>query len=560
MSKSDTQRGENPHASQSDRSNRLRRRSVLQAIGGGAVALGTTPGVVQGASVDSSSRWRPLQTGFNDSDGIRRVPLWGGCDAVRGDAECSDGITGIYGQTGWGGRIGLGSHTYQLRVQGLPWPTFEALLGGAGPITVGLPVRQLPPPPPGDPDYGPYDIVVNGIQIDIDVVGDRAVPQRLVHADCEVPSSCQQQWCDAVGRTVDALDESGDTLQQALWDLQRTVESQTFRITVSRRATEQQARRRLAAKILTTLRTEIALLRAEISSNRPTIDVSGVCKDCPPCIEVPRIKTVRSWELRLSERSRATSSFDDIESWAHHDLDATVRLEPARAAGERHLDRENDGLFDSLLSGLARLFAAVGGLFGGTPDEWMGRPVEASTWRSDGYVATTDGGVFSVVNTAEGSYSVGEPNPDVDANELSDFAQLSLHAGDNEYELGFPQLPVAGTSVVSGLPNSGSSPFEGSVGYGAEIVRRQRSGNDSTDESGSSTFRFPLGDVENCGSRLSGGVDISLDDGGIVPATYTSVAGMSGADGMQVSGRASVEWELVPLTYGSAKRRVLECR
>ena len=561
MSESHTRRGGGSEPSKADRGDSLRRRSVLRALGGGAVALGTTSGVVRGASVgDVRSSERLLQTTADGSDGVRRVPLWGGCDAARGDTECGDGITGVYDRMGWGGRIGLGSHTYQLRVQGLPWPTFEALLDGAGPITVGLPVQRFPPPPPSDPDYGPYDLVVNGIQIDIDVVEDRAAPQRLVHADCAVPSSCQRRWCDAVGRTVDALGESGERLQQALWDLRLSVESRTFRVTVARKSTEQAAQRRLAAKILTTLRTEVALLRAEMNGNRPTVDVSGACEGCPPCVEAPRVETVRSWELRLSERSRATSSFEDIDSWAHHELDATVRLEPARAAGGRHLNRRSDGLVGRLLSGLSRLFAAVGGLFGGTPDEWMGRPVEATAWRSDGYVATTDDGTFSVVNTAEGSYSGGEPNLDIDRDERSDFAQLSLHAGDSEYELGFPQLPVAGTSVVSGLPNSGSSPFEGSVGYGDEIVRRKRAGDDSADESEASTFRFPLGDVANCGSRLSGSVEVSLEDGGVVPATYTSIAGVSGTDDLTASGHASVEWELVPLTYGSADRRVLGCR
>lgn len=556
-----TQRDESPTQSMSDRRGRLQRRSVLQAIGGGAVALGASSGVVRGASVgDIPSGGRPLQTAVTGPDGVRWVPLWGGCDAARGDTECGDGITGIYDRTGRGGRIGLGSHTYQLRVQGLPWPTFEALLGGAGPTAVGLPVQKFPPPPPNDPDYGPYDLVVNGVQIDIDVVEDRAAPQRLVHGDCEVPPSCQQQWCDAVGRTVDALNESGETLQQALWDLQRNIESRMFRVTVTRKAAEQEARRRLAAKIRTALLTEVVLLRTEVDGNRPTVDVSDACEGCPPCVEAPRVESVRSWELRLSERSRATSSFEDIDSWAHHELGATVHLEPARTAGQRHLNRRDGGLLGSLLSGLARLLAAVGGLFGGTPDEWMGRPVEATAWRSDGYVATTDDGTFSVVNTAGGSYSAGKPNPDVDPDERSDFAQLSLHAGDGEYELGFPKLPVAGTSVVSGLPNSGASPFEGSVGYGDEIVRRKRSGDGSTDESETSTFRFPLGDVANCGSRLSGGVEVGLESGGVVPATYTSVAGVSGTDDLTASGRASVEWELVPLTYGSANRRVLGCQ
>jgi hypothetical protein len=521
------------------------------------VAFGATPGVVRGASVgEVRSGGHPLQTGVNDSDGVRRVPLWGGCDAARGDTECGDGITGIYDRTGWGGRIGLGSHTYQLQVQGLPWPTFEALLESAGPVTVGLPFQRLPPPPPGDLDYGPYDLMMNGIQIDIDVVEDRAAPQRLVHADCEVPPSCQQQWCDAVGRTVDALGESGETLQQALWNLQRSVESRVFRVTVTRRAAEQEARRRLAAKVLTTLRTEIALLRSEVSGNRPTVDVSGACEGCPPCIESPRVETVRSWELRLSERSRATAALDDVDAWAHHELEATVRLEPARAAGARALDERDDGPLAGILSGVARLVDEIGGLFDGTPDEWMGRPVEATAWRSSGYVAESDDGAVSVVNTAEGSYAAGEPTPDVDADERSDFAQLTLHAADGEYELGFPQVPVTGTSVTFGLPTDTSSSFEGSAGYGAQIVRRAR----SAGESRSSTFRFPLGDTAACGSRLSGGVEVPLDDGGVVPSTYTGIVGVDGAEGVTASGRASVEWELVPLTYGSASRRVLKCQ
>jgi len=157
------------------------------------------------------------------------------------------------------------------------------------------------------------------------------------------------------------------------------------------------------------------------------------------------------------------------------------------------------------------------------------------------------------VNTAKGSYSAGEPNPDVDADELSDFAQLTLHADDGEYELGFPQLPVSGTSVTSGFPNNTSSSFEGRVGYGAETVRRARSG----DESQSSTFRFPLGDTAACGSRLSGGVEVPLNNGGVVPSTYTTVAGV---EGVTASGRTSVEWELVPLTHGSANHRVLTCQ
>jgi hypothetical protein len=118
---------------------------------------------------------------------------------------------------------------------------------------------------------------------------------------------------------------------------------------------------------------------------------------------------------------------------------------------------------------------------------------------------------------------------------------------------------VTGTSVVSGLPNGGSSPIEDSVGYGAEIVRRARAGDGDSDASGQSTFRFPLGDTENCGSRLSGSVEVDLTDGGLVPATYTSVAGVSGAGG-QVTGRASVTWELVPLSHGSGDRRVVGCR
>jgi hypothetical protein len=205
---------------------------------------------------------------------------------------------------------------------------------------------------------------------------------------------------------------------------------------------------------------------------------------------------------------------------------------------------------------VARLLDEIGSLFDGTPDEWMGRPVEATAWRSSGYVAESGDGTVSVVNTADGSYAAGEPTPDVGANERSDFAQLTLHADDGDYELGFPQLPVAGTSVTFGLPTDTSSSFEGSVGYGAEIVRRAR----SADESRSSTFRFPLGDTAACGSRLSGGVEVPLDDGGVVPATFTSVAGVDGAEGVTASGRASVEWELVPLTYGSANRRVLTCQ
>lgn len=560
MSGSNTRRERSPPP-ESDHGGGLRRRSVLRAVGGGAVAFGAAPGVVRGApTTDLRSGGRPRQTGA-DPDGVRWVPIWGGCDAARGDTACGDGITGIYDQTGRGGRIGLGAHTYQLRVQGLPWPTFEGLLSGAaGPTVVGLPVRRLPPPPSTDPDYGPYDLVVNGIQVDVDVVEDRAAPRRLVHADCEVPASCREEWCAAVGRTVDALDESGRRLQRALRDLRRSVESRTFRVTVSRRAAEPSALRRLGAKIHTTLQTEVALLRAEVSGNRPTVDVSGACDGCPPCVEAPRVKTVRSWELRLAERSRATAALDDVETWAHHELDATVRLEPARAAGARELDERDDGPLGGLLSGVARLFAAVGGLVGGTPDEWMGQPVEATAWRSSGYVAESDGGTVSVVNTATGSYAAGEPTPTVDADERSDFAQLALHADGGEYELGFPQLPVAGTSVTYGLPNDTSSSFEGGVGYGAEIVRRARSGDGSTDESGPSTFRFPLGDTAACGSRLSGGVEVPLDDGGVVPSTNASVAGVDGAEGATAGGRASVEWELVPLTYGSGERRVVGCR
>jgi hypothetical protein len=474
---------------------------------------------------------------------------------VRGDTECGDGITGIYDQTGWGGRIGLGSHTYQLRIQGLPWPTFEALLQGASPISVGLPFQRFPPPPPGDPDYGPYDLVVNGIQIDIDVVEDSAAPQRLVHADCEVPQSCQQQWCDAVGRTVDALNERRETLQQSLWNLQRSMESRVFRVTVTQRSTEQAARLRLGAKILTALRTEIALLRAEVSGNRPTVDVSDACEGCPPCIETPRVKTVRSWELQLSERSRATATLDDVDAWAHHDLEVTVRLDPAGAVGAKELAERDDGPLGGILSGVSRLLSEFGRLFGGTPDEWMGRPVEATAWRSSGHVGESDNGTVGVVNTADGSYAAGEPDTDISVDERSDFAQVALHADDGEYELGFPQLPVAGTSTTFGLPKNTSSPFEGSVGYGAEIVRRSR----SADDSQSSTFRFPLGDTAACGSRLSGGVEVSLDDGGVVPATLVNVAGVDGAEGVTASGRASVEWELVPLTYGSASHRVLKC-
>ena len=557
MFESSTQPDESTQQLRSNRRNRLRRRSVLRALGGGAVAFGVTPGVVSGASVDDvRSGGRPSQISVNGSDSIRRVPLWGGCDAARGDTECGDGVTGIYDQTGWGGRIGLGSHTYQLRIQGLPWPTFEVLLQGAGPITVGLPFQRFPPPPSSDLDYGPYDLVVNGIQIDIDVVEDRAAPQRLVHADCEVPQSCQQQWCDAVDRTVDALDESAETLQQSLWNLQRSMESRVFRVTVAQKSTERAARLRLGAKILTALRTEIFLLRAEMSGNRPTVDVSDACEGCPPCIETPRVKTVRNWELRLSERSRATAALDDMDAWAHHELEATVRLDPAGAAGAEELAERGDGPLGGILSGVARLLGEIGRLFGGTPNGWMGQPVEATAWRSSGYVAESDNGTISVVNTANGSYAAGEPTPDVAPNERSDFAQLTLHADDNEYELGFPQLPVAGTSVTFGLPSDASSSFNDSVGYGAEIVRRAG----SVDESQSSTFRFPLGDTAGCGSRLSGGVEVSLDDGGVVPSTYTSVAGVDGAEGVTASGRASVEWELVPLTYGSANRRVLKCQ
>lgn len=537
----------------------LERRSVLRALGG-AVALGATPAVVRGEPDRGvRSGGRPLQVGRDDSDGVRRVPTWGGCDAARGETECGDGLTGIYDDTGWGGRIGLGAHTYQIRVQGLPWPTFEGLLAGSGPRIVGIPFLRLPPPPEGDLEYGPYDLVVNGIQIDIDVVEDRAAPQRLVHGDCEVPQACRERWCDVVDRTVDAIGENGERLRLALLDFRRSIETRSFRVTVPRRVSEPAAMYRLGAQILTALRTEIAILRGEMAGNRPTVDVGDVCDGCPPCVETPRVRTVRSWELRLSERSRATASLDDVDSWAHHELDAIVRLDPARSAGLRRLsESEGDGPLGGILSGIARLFDGLGGLLGGSPDEWIGRPVDATAWQSSGHTATTDDGTFSVVNTATGAYSGGEPDADVDSNELSDFSQLGLHAND-EYELGFPQLPVTGTSVVSGLPNGGSSPFEDSVGYGAEIVRRARAGDGDSDASGQSTFRFPLGDTENCGSRLSGSVEVDLTDGGLVPATYTSVAGVSGAGG-QVTGRASVTWELVPLSHRSGDRRVVGCR
>ena len=537
----------------------LERRSVLRALGG-AVALGATPAVVRGEPVRGvRSGGRPLQAGGDDSDGVRWVPTWGGCDAVRGETECGDGLTGVYDDTGWGGRIGLGAHTYQIRVQGLPWPTFEGLLAGSGPRIVGIPFLRLPPPPAGDLEYGPYDLVVNGVQIDIDVVEDRAAPQRLVHGDCEVPPACRERWCDVVDRTVDAIGESSERLRLALLDVRRSIETRSFRVTVPRRVSEPAAMYRLGTRILTALRTEIAILRGEMAGNRPTVDVGDVCEGCPPCVEAPRVRTVRSWELRLSERSRATAALDDVDSWAHHELDAVVRLDPARSAGSRRLgESEGDGPLGGILSGIARLFEGLGGLLGGSPDEWMGRPVDATAWQSSGYTATTDDGAFSVVNTATGAYSGGEPDADVGPNELSDFSQLGLHA-DDEYELGFPQLPVTGTSVVSGLPNGGSSPVEDSVGYGAEIVRRARAGDGDSGASDRSTFRFPLGDTENCGSRLSGGVEVDLTDGGLVPATYTSVAGVSGSGG-QATGRASVTWELVPLSHGSGDRRVVGCR
>lgn len=546
----------------------LSRRAVLRCLGGAGAVTGLTADRVRARGVhDHGARARPQVTVGNGlPDGVRPVVVRGGCDATVGDAACGDGTVGLYDQ---GGRVGAGRHTYQFRLNGVPWSVLGGVYGPAQAALYRGFVDRIPQPPPSaGPDWGPYQLLLHGSRITLDAVEDLAAPVRVVSPDCEVPASCQAGWCEAVDRTVEGLTESSRALQVALAEANGNLAGQVFSVEVPSRAVEPAALTTLGTRLTTAIETEIALVRSRVGAEHADVSLGDRgCGNCPGCVRLPRAHRVRSWELRVFERSAVAASLDEIGEWARHELRTTVHLEPAAVAGSAHLSGMAGGPLGETIGGLLAfvdgITSAAGGLFGdGIPSRrsWMGQPVEATVWQHDGYVATTDDGQFGVINSVHERYD----ESDLSSKQGLDFGELTISFDDDEYELKLPSIPVTATSRTVGLPTGTVSSSEGFVGYGDEMLRRARSGTaDSagTTEGGdaeASAPRFSLPASSDCGSGLSHGVDIDLDGQGVVPAAYSSIGSVDIPE-LTVRGSGRVEWELVPREFEDAELRVVSC-
>ncbi|MFB6107037.1 MAG: hypothetical protein ABEJ70_08690 [Halobacteriaceae archaeon] len=562
--------GSGPDRSSGPRPNR---RAVLRALGAGAASAGVAVGTARARTAGRGGRESLDRDGaapFPDADGevpIRPVPVRGGCDAGVGDAECGNSALGLYGS---GGSVGLGQHTYDLTIQGMP---VNGLGGLFAAVRLALlpfaTIQYVPPPPTGaGPDWGPYQMMVHGSSISLDVMEDLAAPVRRVPDGCDVPTSCQRRWCANVGRTVDGLREHSRVLHRELLDVQARLAGKAFFVTVPSRALEASMRDLLASKITRWLVSEVASLRTAVALTSDP-DVDAGCGDCPTCVQVPRLRHVRSWDLRVYERSRARLSMGQagssggIEAWATHELRATARLEPASEVGPRHLGELLGGTLGesvgSVLGFVGGLGAAVGRTLGGAPDHvsWTGQPSSVSAWQSTGHVFETDDGNQSVRHTVTGTRT----DFDVDA----DFATLDVYFDDDAYELDFPTVEFPGTTTAT-LRNGdvSTSRADDRVGYGNVIARRAQSGGSdplTVAESRADPVRFSLADSKRCGSQLGSTVELDQNEASVVHGAYLNSLGkVTSAGGGGLRGHASVGWELVPRSFEHTTLHTVGCQ
>ncbi len=518
------------------------RRTVLAGLGA------TGAGVLAGTGKASAAAAAAADPRGGLPDGIRPVPVRGGCTAAVGDAPCQDGSVGLYDR---GGPAGLGQHTYRLTLNGVPLSAFGGALdyqqfvlaGGDG-------LRRLPAPPPSaGPDWGPYELVLPGTSVSLGADQDLAAPVRLVAPDCAVPAACRDRWCGAVGRTVDELRRRRSILEAELAAAEARLTGRTFSVRVPRRAAEPAARTQLRTTVNQAIGLAAADVRAAVASAAEPVDRDSACGDCPACVRLPRAHRVRSWELRTVERSTARWGGDDRRAWADHELRTTTVLEPARSAGiERLADGVGGplgglvgplaGLLGDLVSGVDRL------LGGGRPSSrsWMGTAASADGWLTHGFVASTDRGSVATINAASGSVT--------DSARLDQFGEVRMLFDEGVYELGVPRVPLTGRSRTHGLPRDVDEPFESTVGWGDTILRR------AAETDAADPARFPLVESDRCGAGLADAVEVDLDGRGLIRRPNP---GGRLPPARAPRGRASVAWELVPREIESGELRRLAC-
>lgn len=556
------------------------RRTLLRAVATGATGAGLYAGTVSGRR-DAGSSGVALADATDggplSADGIRPVPVRGGCDAAVGDDACGDDAVGLYDHDD---RIGLGRHSYQLEFQGVPLSAFgESFDAGQYAVQSGLVQRIPPPPPSAGPNWGPYRLLIPGSALSFDATEDLAAPLRLVPENCEVPPECQSNWCDAVERTVEGLEARSRALQQAVTVTGTKVYGDVFTATVQKQAIEPAVRAQLRGKINVALAETVTEIRTRMAQHRPSVDLDGTCGNCPACVQSPRAHRVRTWDLRLFERSSATATHDNLESWGRHALRATIRLEPASVAGPKRLGERlggpMGGALGDLLGALGGFASAVGRVAdGGVPSRraWIGKPVRASAWRDSGYVAhDTDGRDYVAMVHEQGNGS-------------SDFAKLVVDFDAGTYHFQLPKVPVSGQRLQTTLRGVSQTDVEADVGYGDAIARRAQAdaegGNGSGGANASATgagasaahddkpyAQFELDESDACGSRLSGGVDLDLDGHPLVPLVTSPGSASASVPGLEsqvsnpdVEGSASLRWRLVPREFEGTDMHSVGCQ
>ncbi|MGM0592347.1 MAG: hypothetical protein ACQETI_12115 [Halobacteriota archaeon] len=487
-----------------------------------------------------------------DLSDVRTEPVVGNCRDLFGqDATC--GLTTMYED---GVTHELGSHSFELTFDGMPVSSFDGDFDpGSWATKMGTVFDRVPEPPASDPDFGPYDLIVNGDSLEFGA--DHDLVALDWHATCEVTPDCRDRWCAAFEQTITDLRNSVEDAETAIDLANARLAGEVFSVSVPHQSAESGSVAALEAQI------EAAVLVAmreihddwkrlqheriqeeRAADDRVDVDEARLCEACSDCdASPPQYDRVEAWELRVFETVDATAEWEDdgdpAEGWARHELRARVALE--RVDPFKDLVGEVDGFLDTILG----ILSFLAGLFGdddGGQYLWTSTEYEATAWKNAGWrVTADDGSTIARTNNAQ-SLGSGVLDPEV---------ELSIDTRADEYTLSFPTVYVEGFSTFTTPDHVGSSEYSEAVGFGDLIALRAAGvdlpGFDDVDDPDfdldPEQFEEPSwsleDDADDCSLRIESDVEFALNGEGIDPSVIVY--------GNDPEGTARLRWELAPL-------------
>lgn len=535
------------------------RRDVLKRVGVAGAALTLSAGarpVRAMGTVDGEDGSALATAPLDDPDlpGIHLEPVVGDCrDVFAHSTEC--GFTSLYGETP---NDELGSHTFELTFEGVPFSAFEGDFDpGFWATRGGVKFDRIPKPPSADPTYGPYEILVYGSDLEFGAVHDLLALDW--YATCDVTPECRDSWCRVFDQTLTDLRNSVKDARAAIDLANARLSAEVFTATVPTQASESAIVAALEVEITTAVmlaarqvyddharlkRERLAAERA--SGDREIIDEGALCGACSNCDPLyPPFDRVEAWELRVFEEGDATAEWTSHESpaegWAKYGLRASLVLERVDPFGD--LLPEFDGFVGAVLSFLLGILSFLADLLGegsGGQYLWSGTSYEAAAWKDAGWRIIGDDG-SEIVSTGRGQHhGSGVLDPGVD---------FMIDTRTDEYTLTFPSVEVEGVSTYVTPDRVGTGEYLGWVGFGDLVSIKATGGNvpgfediddPSVDVYEYEEVRWPLEtDDEACSLRISNELEVSLDGEGIDPLVMVTYNGPEGT--------AKLRWELVPL-------------